>query len=687
MHAVPNDLRLPWRLRRVLRSLRPDVIHARNWSAWPDIAIARIGLRPSIPLIFSFHGTDRAGPIPWRRRVAFRLLARITEEMFTVSDASRLMLAEHVGLAASRVGIIPNGVDISRFQPAEDRRPWGPRLVVGSLGNLTPVKNHALLIRACAELTKMGVDVEVRIAGKGPEESRLRELARELHLADRLHLSGHVEDAPAFLTDLNIFVLPSDSEAHPNALIEAMACGLPCIASRVGGIPEILGDGEAGRLVMPGDVRTLVALILELAERPAVAEQLGRIARKRVVETYNMERMRTGYAALYQAVFARRRCRPGGVSQPIAPAPAPSVIMLGRMSPATGGMATVMANLGASRIGERYRLLMINNGKTTPEGRPLLAGIIAQASLLVRLVRAIHRSRARLVHIHTCSGLAFWRDVVHLLIARLFQCRVVWHIHGGWFDRFVEQLGPVRRHVLGTALRMGSSVLVLSPDWLSRLEPCSPRARWEVLPNGVPLPHVWRRTESNGIVRFLFLGNLGTEKGVHDLIDATEMARRAGFSGLLLVAGGETAKGQRKELQERLRGMACGAQVRLLGIISGDDKEQALRAADCLVLPSHNEGLPMAVLEGMAYGLPVIATQVGAIPELITEGVEGFLVKPRDVQALADHMLRVERNPELRNRMGQAARRRVEEHYTVEAMANRLMGVYESALRARQVTH
>ncbi len=120
----------------------------------------------------------------------------------------------------------------------------------------------------------------------------------------------------------------------------------------------------------------------------------------------------------------------------------------------------------------------------------------------------------------------------------------------------------------------------------------------------------------------------------------------------------------------------------MLGSISGEGKNQVLQRADCLVLPSHGEGLPIAILEGMAYGLPVIATRVGAIPEVITDGKEGFLIAPHDVETLADRLLHIEGDPTLRKEMGQAARKRIERDYTLERMADRLSNVYRSCLCA-----
>ena len=310
MNAGVNDLSLPWRLRKLIREIRPTVIHARNWGAWPDVALARLLFWPPIPLVFSFHGLDRAGQMPLRRRLAFRVLAGITTRVFTVSEGAKRYLVDEVGLSASRIQVIPNGVDAKRFSPGPPRTRGG-RLVLGTVGSLTPVKNQALLIRSCAALASHGVDWELRLAGKGPWEARLRQLAAHLGVAEQVRFHGAVEEVPAFLRDLDLFALPSDTEAHPNALLEAMACGLPCVASGVGGVPEVLAKGQCGIIVAPGEQAALTHQIVRLARDGELARRLGIAARERVRREYSLERMLQAYERLYREVAGRRkgRCR------------------------------------------------------------------------------------------------------------------------------------------------------------------------------------------------------------------------------------------------------------------------------------------------------------------------------------------------------------------------------------------
>jgi glycosyltransferase involved in cell wall biosynthesis len=302
MHTGANDLSLPWRLRRLIREVKPTVIHARNWGAWPDVAMARLLVRPRPALVFSFHGlTSSLGDIPLPRRLAMPVLARATTRLLTVSQAAAGVMSKMLKVPVSRIAVIPNGVDTELFSPSGER-PVSKGVVVGTAGSLTAVKNQAMLVEACSALADRGLDVDLRIAGEGLERDRLVQLAESRGLGRRMVLMGHVADVPAFLRELDIFVLPSLSEAHPNALLEAMACGLACIGTRVGGVPEVLEEGRCGLLVESGDTGGLVSAMAALAGDVNGRRGLGVVARERVRRAYGLDKMIEAYAALYEGL-------------------------------------------------------------------------------------------------------------------------------------------------------------------------------------------------------------------------------------------------------------------------------------------------------------------------------------------------------------------------------------------------
>lgn len=686
MHSTPNEPGLPWRLRGLIRRVRPTLIHARNWGAWPDIAAARLLTCPVVPLVFSFHGFADPGQIPLRRRIAHRVLARMTTSLFTVSGATRQMLVERLGWPAGRTAVIPNGVDTERFCPSKaEADPETPgKFVIGTTGGLTPVKNQAMLIRAVARLRSDGIPCRLEIAGEGPLRSELETLISEVRGAEFVTLQGRRDDVPEFLRSLDVFVLPSHSEAHPNALIEAMACGLPCMATRVGGVPEVLGDGAFGRLVDADDEAALAGSLAELSRATDERRRLGVAARQRVCDRYSLARMIDAYAELYERVS-----RPPGTRRQASTAARggkPRVLMLAPLPPLRGGMATVAENLRRSPLRECCDLAVRQNGKTTPEGRSLVSGIKSQVGLLSGVLRHIRSHKTQLIHIHTCALFSFWRDSVHRMACGAFGVPVVFHIHDGSFEGFLRDAPRVKRRLIERSLRAAAGVIVLSQKARDALEPLVPEARWHVVPNGVAIQPEAAAPPEIGRVRLLFLGNLTRRKGAYDLVEAASRAMAAGADLEVELAGGEVEPGQREALESFIRDQGVEDRVRLIGFISGEAKDAAFARSHCLVLPSYAEGLPMVVLEAMSCGRPVIATRVGAVHEAVTDGEEGFLLEPGDVDTLADRIAQVARDPASRDRMGRKARRRAEAEFSIEAMVRRIMAIYEGIINGTEPT-
>jgi glycosyltransferase involved in cell wall biosynthesis len=344
-------------------------------------------------------------------------------------------------------------------------------------------------------------------------------------------------------------------------------------------------------------------------------------------------------------------------------------------------MATVTNLLCDSRLADLCNLKVIHNAKTTREGRSFLAGVGAQVGLLGRIIKSLSGGRNKITHIHTCSGFTFFRDCLHALVARGLGSEVVWHVHGARFDKFLAGLpGPGKRLARGMLTRSGG-VIVLSNQWIRTLQGFAPQARWRAVPNGVAVPDVPSPVERNHSL--LFLGNLGQRKGASDLVEALIRARQKCPEVCGKLAGNETAPGERLKLSKRIRQSPHPEAVELIGIVKGQDKLERLEQAGLFCLPSYAEGLPMAMLEAMASGLGVIVTRVGAIPEVITDGVEGFLVDPGDVETLSDRILRLSEDGQLRKTMGAAARRKVIQHYSLDRMAERIYGLYQEVTRRR----
>ncbi len=307
IRSKSNELKLPFRLARLIKRIKPDVIHTNNWGAWSEIAIASFLLLKRPPMIFTFHGLSLMGPPSRKRRFAGKILARKTDLALTVCDASRQVMADQYGLSVDRIGVIYNGVDTELFAPAG--KPPNEPLVIGSVGSLLPIKNHALLIRSVADLLAVGVDLQLRIAGDGPIRSQLTDLAESLGIADSVRFLGAINDVPDFLRGLDIFAQPSDTEAMPISILEAMSSALPSVATDVGGVSEIFAGGAAGKLIAPGDQKALTEVLLELAGDGLRRQTLGQAGRDRVCEHFSLASNIAKYRYLYEQ-FASGNLKP-----------------------------------------------------------------------------------------------------------------------------------------------------------------------------------------------------------------------------------------------------------------------------------------------------------------------------------------------------------------------------------------
>lgn len=208
------------------------------------------------------------------------------------------------GVPQEKIDVIPNGIDPALFPPREySSRPRRIALVAC----LREEKRIDLLINAAPRILSHYPDAEFLIAGDGSCRDQLVALAHETGAFGRFRFLGHRDDIPAVLAQADLFVLPSRSEAFPNSIIEAMASGLPVVATAVGGIPELVAHGRTGRLVPSGDVEALAGAVLDLLADPARAEEFGRAGRSRIEQTYSFDRMVGQFEDLYLTELAARR--------------------------------------------------------------------------------------------------------------------------------------------------------------------------------------------------------------------------------------------------------------------------------------------------------------------------------------------------------------------------------------------
>lgn len=353
-----------------------------------------------------------------------------------------------------------------------------------------------------------------------------------------------------------------------------------------------------------------------------------------------------------------------------AAAPCRSVLMVGTDLAGKGGIRAVVQGYIDGGLFDRVNGIYIAThryGSTWAKFTAALRGWTAVAMQLRKL-------DAPLVHVQTASRASFWRKSVVCLMARAAGRPYLLHLHGGEFVQFYEsESGALRRRYIRNILRNAQLVLALSEQWRERLLRICPAAQVEVLTNAVALPELDRRpARRDGAACVLFLGDVNRGKGSFDLLRAfAAIAPR--FPGLRLLCAGT---GSLQEIRRLATQLHVADRVECPGWIGPERKRAELAAATLFALPSYAEGMPMALLEAMSWSLPVVATCVGGIPQLITNERNGLLIAPGDVEALAAAIERLMNDPSLRQRLGTAARATVATSFTLDATLTQLTQIY-----------
>jgi glycosyltransferase involved in cell wall biosynthesis len=284
---------------------RATAIHAHHYSPFVYSAIARIR-RPAVRLVFTEHGRVSDAPPSTKRRIANLVLARFATEAFAVSaDLRTHLLAE--GFPPGAMGVIHNGIDIGPLPAAGDReavrRDLGVdagTLVVGTIARLDPVKHLDALLEAAARArTQHHLPILVVVIGDGPERAALDARAAAIDMTAHVRFLGRRDDARRWLAGMDVYVNASVSEGISLTILEAMAAGLPVVATRVGGTPEVVDD-TSGVLVPARDVPALAAALVALAADAARRHELGAAARARVESAFTLDRMVATYRRIYE---------------------------------------------------------------------------------------------------------------------------------------------------------------------------------------------------------------------------------------------------------------------------------------------------------------------------------------------------------------------------------------------------
>jgi glycosyltransferase involved in cell wall biosynthesis len=360
------------------------------------------------------------------------------------------------------------------------------------------------------------------------------------------------------------------------------------------------------------------------------------------------------------------------------------ILLFGPQLFAVGGGPTHMRNMMSSSLSDRYELIHFEIGS---RGRESPASEEGATARLIRLVWSpillmwrIIRLRPALIHLNTSlNQKSFWRDFGYLVVGKTMRRKVIVQIHGGSLERF-GQSSRILKHVSSLAFGIADAVVVLSSVEKRNFEKLSKLKKLVIIPNAVNIEDYHRelpRKHSGKVHRLSYLGRLTREKGLFEAVEAIKII--AGDPNLLdiefLIAGSGPAQ---TSLEAQIKEMGLATRIKLIGSLVGSDKIRFLQQSDVFVFPSYHEGLPYSILESLAAGTPVIASNVGGVPDAVINGTHGLLIEPRDPVQIADAIRKLASDSNLVRLMSENCLSWSEKRFGLERLATQFDDLYRS---------
>ncbi len=288
-------------LRERLGSEPLDVLHIHNPFDYSLYGAVAGQLRRGTKVVNTLHATAMFERFSRKQKVKFWTSALLTNRFVSVCDETSDVLARRFRIPARKLAVIENGIDVARFlsiPPREQRE----EVVFGGVARMTKTKNQQLLIEAFARARNVHPAIRLRLLGSGAaEEPRLKALAATLELGESIEFCGYRDDVPGFLGEIDVFALPSRSEGLPLSLLEAIASGLPVVATDVGGVRKVVETTKSGRVCPSNDVEAFTEAMCATIVDPDRLQATER-ARENVVEHYSVARMTSDYERLYRSL-------------------------------------------------------------------------------------------------------------------------------------------------------------------------------------------------------------------------------------------------------------------------------------------------------------------------------------------------------------------------------------------------
>jgi glycosyltransferase involved in cell wall biosynthesis len=662
---------------RFLRRNKIDILMTIHFGS--DIWGTIFGRQAGVPVVIS----NRRDMGFWKKRrhiIAYKLINRFVDTMIVNSQASKNRIIEDENVPAEKVKVIHGAVDICRFSPPNNNKKIkqklgisSDRIIIGSVGNFNSIKGHRFLIEAMPGILRKIPKTHFLLVGDGPLKESLQSTVQSLQLGDNITFLGSRNDIPDILSIMDICVLPSLSEGLSNALMEYMAAGKPIIATNVGGNPELIENGVSGVLIRPGMADEIEKAVIELATNKDKALRLAANALRKAENEIDMSSMIKKYEDI---LSGKKRKRILHLISSNGLFGAEKVLLNIAHFNQLNGTDVIVACVHNSH---NPHIEVADEASKNDLKTKILRSNGRLALKTVRQLRNyIKVNNIDIIHTHNYKS-----DAIGFLASRFTKTRWIATNHV-WHGNDVKL--KVYELLDSLLLRFADKIVAVSDEIREDLLRKRIKAdKIERIFNGIDVSGIMPtalgkdlKAEfgiNNGDIVVTTVGRLSPEKGHAVLLEAAEKVIKKHNNVKFLIVGDGPL---RESLQPNVRSRQLEKYIKFLGI--REDVSEILSISDIYVNSSYIEGLPLTILEAMRSRLPVVATNSGGTPQVISEGKTGILVNSGNSEELKNAIEMLISDAKRRQKLGNEAYKDLCERFSIERMGESYSKVYDEVL-------
>ena len=701
-------------LQRLFIKEKPNIVHTYLFTSdfYGRLAAKLAGVPVIVSAVRNVDLWQR-----WQHKLADWLFAKFTDKITINAECIRPFLVNNKGIPADKIVTIYNGIDLKRFEHL--REPYGVRkelgipseaLVVGMVSRFSKQKDYATFFKSAAMVLEQIPNVYFVAVGDGPKRKELELSAISHQISAKMIFTGLRKDIPDLINAMDISILSSHYEGCPNVILEYMACSKPVIASDVGGCSELIVNNRTGFIVSPGNPAVIVDKLLELLKDKEARIRIGKEGRKRIEEYFTSEIMVKNTESLYKELLK------------------PKIAFVLSQFPETHETFILREFRALQDRGINFKILSLKSCRDKV--------VHQEAEKLVKQTEyGLAHSSWVIAHslIHPIKTLqtlgyvlgSYWRNPKELIkalyvwlecfyFARVIKKEKISHIHSHWatmpttaavilsrltglpysftahaWDIFVNSNGLVGK--INEA-----KFVVTCTDYNRRYllnfinghkntktqgHPCNSKIYRNY--HGINLDE-FRALQISSVpvfqLKILAIGRLVETKGFEYLIEACSILNNRGIDFVCYIVG-------TGPLEKRFKLSAIHLQlldkVKFLGIKTQEEIKRLYGEATVLTQPSviakdgDRDGIPNVIIEAMAMGVPIVATNVSGIPEVVVDGETGILVSERDSLALANGIEQLWRSQQLREALASRGRVLTEHKFNIDKNAEELIDVFQ----------